>query len=383
MKRSGRGYTKKKILHVISHVAIPHNNVLMKALEDSGECELHLYYSARTTGLYAWGDEIFQAVGQPVELGAKGVYWPLIRDALCRRDQHFLFIGWPNNTARLLLLLFWVFRRTFLFWSDFPNEDERHYPYHVAAVRSFLYHIVKTKACRIFLVGEHAVSHFKHLGYPGKKLTNLPIFIAIDKTKKDFFSSASTLRDKYGLKSGELLFASGSRLIPVKGYQDLIESIRVVRERSRTSFRVVIVGKGEQSSELRERISALGLSDIIKMEPWMAPKDFEALIACSDAYIHPARFDAFGGGTLLAMALGVPVIGSDGAGVVTERVKDGINGLVFPAGDVRRQADRICWFLKHLARHEKMGKAARKTAEAWPPERGAQIILHNLPGQKG
>jgi len=370
--------TDRKVLHVISDVATPHNNVLMTAVQESGECTLHLYYSTKTSEMYSWGEEVFQGVGKLIEMGKKRICLPLILHALCRCHENYLFIGWPNNTARLLLLLFWASRRPFLFWSDYPNEDGRHYPAYISLLRSFLYHIVKTRAHRIFLVGQHTVEHFRNLGFPKSKLVNLPIFIRIDKRKADFVQGNDTVRKRYKVCNGELLFVSGSRLTEAKGYGDLIGAVKIVTQQSQKRFRVVIVGKGEQEEELRTRTADLGLSDTIIIEPWMEPGDFESLIACADVYIHPARFDAFGGGTLHAMTLGVPIIGSDGAGVVTERVRDSINGLVFPAGDVRKQANCICWFLEHPEYHDKMGKAARKTAEEWPPSRGAQIIIDDL-----
>jgi glycosyltransferase involved in cell wall biosynthesis len=222
------------------------------------------------------------------------------------------------------------------------------------------------------------VEHFKQLGYPDIKLINLPVFIEIGKTKSDFADKHDTVRKKYKSDNGEILFVSGSRLTEVKGYCDLIEAASIVKTRSNQPFKVVIVGKGEQEEELKRLITDLGLSESVIMEPWMAPEDFEALIACADVYIHPARFDAFGGGTLHAMALGIPVIGSDGAGVVTERVKHGWNGFIFPAGQSYKIAEYMLLFINNKDSIEPMGHKARKTAEEWPPERGAQIIYNEL-----
>jgi len=369
---------KHKILHVISDIATPHNNVLMAALQKSGKCSLYLYYSTKTTQMYSWGEEVFRAIGQPIEIGKTGIYWPLILHAVTHPHEYYLFIGWPNNTARVLLLIFWILWRPFLFWSDFPNEDPCSYPLHINAIRSFLYHVVKTRAKRIFLVGMHTVEHFKRLGYPASKLTNLPIFINIDKTKIYFADKYHTIRNKYNVQNEEILFVSGSRLTQAKGYKDLTEAVYIVKKQANQSFKVVIVGKGEQEEELRVQITDLDLLDTIIIEPWMAPEDFEALIACTDVYIHPARFDAFGGGTLHAMALGIPVIGSDGAGVVKERVRHEWNGFVFPSANPDKLAEYMVWCLQNKESLVSMGQKARITAEEWPPEKGANIICCSL-----
>jgi glycosyltransferase involved in cell wall biosynthesis len=369
---------KLKVLHVISDIATPHNNVLMTALQKSGKCTLHLYYSKKTTQMYSWGGEVFQEVGQPVELGKKKIYWPLIWLALSCPQENYLFIGWPNTTARLLLLIFWFLHRSFLFWSDYPNDSDRHYPFFISCMRSFLYHIVKTRAHRIFLVGQHTVELFKTKGYPELRLANLPIFTKTDKTKADYCDKCAAIRNKYKTNQGEVLFVSGSRLTQAKAFRDLYEAVSIVKKQSNLSFRVIIVGKGEQEEELKDRIADLDLSDTIIMEPWMTPEDFIALIACADVYIHPARFDAFGGGTLHAMALGVPVIGSDGAGAVVERVVHEWNGLVFRAGQATALASCMLRLLNDPETIAQMGYRARKTAEEWPPERGGQIICDAL-----
>lgn len=369
---------KLKVLHVISDIATPHNNVLMTALQKSGKCTLHLYYSKKIIQMYSWGEEVFQEVGQPAELGKKKIYWPLIWRALSCPQENYLFIGWPNTTARLLLLIFWFLHRPFLFWSDYPNDDDRHYPFFIYCMRSFLYHMVKTRAHRIFLVGQRTVELFKTKGYPEFRLVNLPIFIRTEKIKADFADKRAAIRNKYEANQGEILFVSGSRLTQAKGFRDLYEAVSIVKKQSNLSFRVIIVGKGEQEEELKDRIADLDLSDTIIMEPWMTPEDFIALIACADVYIHPARFDAFGGGTLHAMALGVPVIGSDGAGVVIERVRHGSNGFIFRAGKVAKLAEYMLWCLNNRNSLSALGENARKTAEEWPPERGVQILSSNL-----
>jgi glycosyltransferase involved in cell wall biosynthesis len=365
------------VLHVISEVATPHNNNLMQALIASGCCTLKLYYSVKTMSMYSWKEDIFHAVGEPVILGERGIYWRLVWYALTHPRENYLFVGWPNNTARLLLVLFWLLRQPFLFWSDHPDENAV-YPLYAVAIRQLLYHIVKTRARRIFLVGRRAVGHFQRQGYSAARLVNLPVFVRLDRQKSDFTNERIRIRSRYESGDSALLFVSGSRLTAAKGFDILVEAAASVRERVIRPFKVVIVGQGEQEPALRQQIAEYGLTDVVVLEPWMEPDEFEALIASSDVYVHPARFDAFGGGTLHAMALGVPVIGSDGAGAVAERVVHGWNGQVFPSGRPDRLADCMLSILNDRGVLPEMGQRARRTAEEWPVERGVKIISEAL-----
>ena len=57
---------------------------------------------------------------------------------------------------------------------------------------------------------------------------------------------------------------SVGRLIEKKGFQDLIEACRLLRE-SGIKFRCEIVGEGPLESELREQIATTGLTDIVRL----------------------------------------------------------------------------------------------------------------------
>jgi glycosyltransferase involved in cell wall biosynthesis len=138
----------------------------------------------------------------------------------------------------------------------------------------------------------------------------------------------------------------------------------------------VIVGSGESLLGLQQLITELNLSAQIVMEQWLAVDDFKALIANSDVFIHPSRFDSYGG-TTLGMALGVPVIGSYGAGAAFDRIEQGRNGFLYDAEDIQTLAKFITLFYQNPKLKQSMGEAAYKTACQWHPQRGVDIILKN------
>jgi len=82
------------------------------------------------------------------------------------------------------------------------------------------------------------------------------------------------------------------------------------------------------------------------------------------------------------MALGVPVIGSDGVGSAIERVKSGKNGLIYPREDVQALTNCIVRLLVNSDERRTMELEARATAEEWPPSRGAQIIKDIVEGNR-
>ena len=90
-----------------------------------------------------------------------------------------------------------------------------------------------------------------------------------------------------------------------KGYDLLIQAFAILPAAMRSRTKVVIVASGDELLNLRRQVVQLKLSDNIFFVNWLAIEDFKALIYSIDIFVHPARFDSYGG-TTLGMALGVP-----------------------------------------------------------------------------
>lgn len=364
-------------LNILSDLATPHNNSLLKALSSMPGLRINLYYAMSAWADLPWKDNLHDAVQKAQIFGEKRVCFGLLWYAISHRQEKYLLVGWANPTIRAILIAFWVLRRPFMFWSDHPDESKPRSPLK-ALIRRGFFHMVKARASHVFGVGKHTVRYFETRGFSLEKLINLPIFIDLSRHGGSFSPNRKEMRAKYNILEGEILFVAASRFVYAKGFDLLIRAIALIDEKSRQNLRLLLIGHGPEESALRKLIAELHLQDKIYIESWMEPEQFEATVAAADAFVHPARFDAFGGGTLHAMAAGVPVIGSDGAGTVVERVVHGVNGLIFRKDNVSELAECIAFFLKHPDAIPVMGERARKTAEEWPPERGANILFQAL-----
>jgi glycosyltransferase involved in cell wall biosynthesis len=313
--------------------------------------------------------------------GEKRVHWGLLWHAIFHRRERYLLVGWANPTIRAILIAFWVLRRPFMFWSDHPDESRSRSPLK-AAIRRCFFHAVKARASHVFAVGRHTVRYFEARGFPLEKLINLPIFIDVGARRMDLSERRREVRSRYGILEHELLYTAASRFVHAKGFDLLIRAVAQVDRNLLRRFRLLLIGHGPEEPALRRLIVEHGLEDRVVIEAWMEPEQFEATLASADVFVHPARFDAFGGGTLHAMVAGIPVIGSDGAGTAVERVVHGANGLIFQKDDVAELAECITFFLKRPDAIPDMGEQARKTAEEWPPERGADILFQALSQQQ-
>jgi glycosyltransferase involved in cell wall biosynthesis len=362
-------------LHILSRVATPHNNCLVRALRSIPGWRVVTWYAVRSDAIYGWGDELgehpdtcyFTDPGARVEL---------MRCLLFSPKQQVLFVGYTEPEFRILMLALLLRGRRFFYWTDHPQEVTG--GIHRILARWFGYLVVRLGAKRVFVVGRHTVEWFIARGFRRSQLENFPIFIDLPPEGKYVESQRRAIRTNYGVPEGAFFLVSGSRLIREKSFDVLIDGVARLPSEQRQTVRVLIVGKGPERLALEQQAAALGLSELVYFEEWMSAPDFEAVIAAADAFVHPSRFDAFGGGTLVAMAAGVPVIGSDGAGAVVERVEEGVNGYIFPKDRPEALAQCLARFLDAgETQRSAMRIAARATAEKWTPEMGARR-LHQL-----
>ena len=363
-------------LHVVQRIATPHNNALLAALAETRRVDLRVYYAAAQDAWYNWSADYANAVVPATFIDPSRIDWRFLLHGLTHRDDRYLFVGWPGLTGRAAVAAFALTGRRFAFWSDHPVELERSVAQRLA--RGLLYRAVGMGADPIFVAGRRTVEFFAARGMPRRKLRDLPIFVPVPGPPGRDDPRRAAVRARYLRRPGDVLFCSGSRLEWRKGFDVLLRACADLLGRDLDGFHLVVVGSGSRRDQLERMSADLGLGEHVTMLDWLEAAEFESLVAAADVYVHSARFDAFGGGTLMAMAAGVAVIGSDMAGAALDRVEDGVNGYLFPAESPALLAQRMARFVRDPALAVRLGDGAYRTACDWAPERGARMVLDAL-----
>jgi glycosyltransferase involved in cell wall biosynthesis len=78
--------------------------------------------------------------------------------------------------------------------------------------------------------------------------------------------------------------------------------------------------------------------------------------------LMPSELESFGLAALEAMACRVPTIAT-AVGGVPELIEDGVNGRLFPVGDIEAMAQAVIELLSDDAKREAMATAGRQTAQ--------------------
>ena len=129
------------------------------------------------------------------------------------------------------------------------------------------------------------------------------------------------------------------RICAEKGWHVLLDAV----DRLPANFKVVLAGGGPEGDELQERIQKSNLSKRATYFGLLSKSDlwrFYALLDCLavPSLTTPQWAEQFGGVLAAAMAMGVPIVGSD-SGSIPEVV--GPAGLIVPEGDAQSLAAAI------------------------------------------
>ena len=159
---------------------------------------------------------------------------------------------------------------------------------------------------------------------------------------------------------------SVGRLTPQKNQALLIRAF--ARIAGETQEKLLLYGAGELRDELQKLIDSLGLSERVRLMGLSA--DVAGDIRDAKAFVLSSDYEGVPNALLEAMALVLPCIATDCQGGGPKMViKDGVNGLLVPMGDEAALADTMLRLLRDPEGAERMGRAARETAESFRPER--------------
>jgi glycosyltransferase involved in cell wall biosynthesis len=367
---------QKTVINLIQDLATPHNNVLISQFKGDSKVQLKPWYARdQDQQRYQWANNISPEHFVAQIYGAS-INWRFVKYCLTHKEEKFCIIGWANHNTRLITLLFFILRRPFNHWTDRPSSQVSNSSIIQKLLRWLAYKILKYSKAKVFCAGTACINYFQKLGFQEERLVNLPIFVDVDEDLTLYQEQRDNVFAKYKIDPGDFLLVAGSRIVYSKGYDLLIKAIALLDEDTRQHIKVVIVGSGSSVQDLEELIVDLKLSAQIILEKWLDIEDFKALIANGDIFIHPAREDSYGG-TILGMALGLPVVGSTGAGAAVDRIEHGVNGFLYEAEDIQTLSNFITLLYQNPQLRKRMGREAHSTALMWPPRRGFKILVEN------
>ena len=172
------------------------------------------------------------------------------------------------------------------------------------------------------------------------------------------------LREQYGIPSGWNMILFLGRLTWVKSVKNLVQAMPMVFEEF-PKTKLVILGKGEEQSDIVETSNRLGIMDKVVYRFDFVPEDERILhYGASDVCVFPSVYEPFGIVSLEAMSMAKPVVvGARGVVGFREQVLSsgpGQNGIHINGEDPTDIAWGINEVLREPQRAKEWGENGRK-----------------------
>jgi glycosyltransferase involved in cell wall biosynthesis len=168
-------------------------------------------------------------------------------------------------------------------------------------------------------------------------------------------------RAALGLPADAFVVAALGRLVPVKGFDLLVEAIPAVVA-AVPGTHALVIGDGPEEATLASLAERLGVRSRVRLHG--PSSDVAAILAAADVLAAPSRNEGMGRALVEAMALGVPVVGTDVGGIPSV-VGDDEAGRLIPPDDVPALAAALIELGSDPDLRAKLAEVARERAETF------------------
>jgi glycosyltransferase involved in cell wall biosynthesis len=183
---------------------------------------------------------------------------------------------------------------------------------------------------------------------------------AVDPASVATRCDSEAFRSALDIPAGAPLVGMVAQFIARKGHETALDALPRVLERH-PSAHLVFFGRGPREDAVRRRVARDGLAGRVRFAGFR--DDMEAVYACLDVLLHPAREEGLGVALLQAGAAGIPVVACR-AGGIPEVVAHAETGLLVDPDDTGALAAATCLLLDSPEERRAMGRAARRGIEA-------------------
>ena len=181
------------------------------------------------------------------------------------------------------------------------------------------------------------------------------IYNAVQIRADEIPGGAGWLQQKFGLPEGAWVCAAVGRLVPVKGYDVLIEAAQFLADAP--NLHILIVGDGESRAALAEQVASLGLERRVTLAGYQDRAQVLSILKSSDMFVMPSRYEGTPIALLEAGGLGLPIVASN-VGGIPELARDGHDALLVPSENARALAEALLRLFNQGELARRLGKNA-------------------------
>lgn len=226
-------------------------------------------------------------------------------------------------------------------------------------LKFLVYRFFYNRADRVVFVSHLQEAFFRRMGVRPRSCKVIHNGVDLSRFSAADLLGYRRLREAQGFLATDIVIGLCAGLRVEKRQNDLLAAIAALREAGLPA-KGLLIGEGTERGAIEARRRELGLDQHVVLAglqqdvaPWVGACDIMTLVSSTETF--PIS-------TLEGMAMGKPLVASN-VGGMSEQLTDGLNGFLYPSGDVAALTERLTR-LFDAALREQMGKAARLSMEA-------------------
>jgi glycosyltransferase involved in cell wall biosynthesis len=215
---------------------------------------------------------------------------------------------------------------------------------------------------RVICVSNSAKAHLVGVwGVSEEKIAVFPNAVDVERfqPQPEF---TSDIRRRFGIDDNPFIVFVGS-FFPYQDVKGLLEAFAALLV-DYPQVQLLLVGEGEQYTEMVKYASSLGLDSSVKFTGFLAHTEIPSILSAADIAVAPytrIEDNNFLGSSMKLveyLASGTAVIASDN-GQINDVIRDGVNGLLVPAGNVNALVKALVKLINDPQYRQELGKQAR------------------------
>lgn len=397
--------TKKvKLAYLVSH-PIQYQAPLLRRIAQEPDIDLTVFYGSDFS-VRGYKDEGFGGVGVkwdiPLLDGYRHEFLPVLRDnatvSFARPLNYGIFERLRGNKGEAPFDVLWVhgyatsnslhamlaakslgipvLLRGDMWLRDRPRGRAK------LALKSLFFQILKHLVDGVLAVGSLNADYWRH--HLGK---DFPLFLMPYAVDNNYFQERSRittaqrneLLNELNLDPSRPVILFASKLQKRKRCEDLLEAYKQLSSAPGIEPHpyLVIVGDGEERAALERQAAETGFSSI-RFCGFQNQSELPRFFDIATVFVLPSRHEPWGLIVNEVMNAGRAVVLSDDCGCQPDLITDGVEGCVFPVGDVDALASALGTVLATPETAAQMGQRGLERIQQWSFEEDIQSLRQAL-----
>lgn len=288
----------------------------------------------------------------------------LIGLRLSKKDVDLFIASEPTAGGLVCMLMKILMNKPFLLslQGDLFTLPKGEIPWWRRIVAGGVTRLVCQMADKIRCVSKAVALKAVQAGINPEKLVVVPARCDINQFNRKLYSSeAQRVRNIWEIAKNTRIVLFVGALVNYKGVHYLLHAFSRVLQCIPNTV-LLLLGSGDMWDRLHREADALGIANNVRFCGWIPYPEVPVYMAAADVLVLPSLLEGMPRVILEAMAMELPVVASNIAGI-PELIKHGENGLLVKPRSSEELATALCYVLEHPEEARRWGVKARALVE--------------------